>query len=162
MGVASCGKTSVGEALAQSLGVRFVEGDRLHPDANIAKMSSGIALSDDDRWPWLASIGRNLAGGEGAIASCSALKRSYREAIAKAAGRPVLFVFLSGSRELLESRIRNRTGHFMPPSLLDSQLATLEVPGPDEPAIAIDIAEPVDVIVARARSFLLQRSATHA
>jgi gluconokinase len=146
----------VGEALAAALNVPFVEGDRLHPKANIAKMSAGTPLTDDDRWPWLAEIGRSMQGNTGVIASCSALKRSYREAIAQAAGRPVNFIFLSGSRTLLESRIRERKGHFMPPSLLASQLATLEPPGPAEIAIRLDIAEPVEVLAARAESFLLE------
>ena len=161
MGVTSCGKTSVGEALAKSLCIQFVEGDSFHPAANIDKMSSGIPLTDEDRWPWRASIGRSLAGQGGIIASCSALKRSYREAIARAAERQVLYVFLCGSRDLLEQRIGDRKGHFMPPSLLESQLATLEVPGPDEPAITIDIAEPIEQLVGRARNFLLERNVRH-
>ncbi|MBI2720295.1 MAG: gluconokinase [Rhizobiales bacterium] len=155
MGVTSCGKTTVGEALAHRLGVAFVEGDRLHPAENIAKMSAGIALNDDDRWPWLAKIGEALKGTTGIIASCSALKRSYREAIATAAGRPVRFVFLQGDRELLATRIAARRNHFMPPALLDSQLATLEPPAPDERAVAIDIALAPDAIVERAADFLL-------
>ena len=155
MGVASCGKTTIGEALARRLGVRFIEGDRLHGPDNIAKMSAGIALSDDDRWPWLERVGLSLAGVGGAIAACSALKRSYRQAIAKAAGRPVSFIHLHGSREVLAERIASRKGHFMPASLLDSQLAALEMPGPDEPAISIDISGTAEDIIARAEAFLL-------
>ena len=155
MGVASCGKTTVGEALARRLGVPFVEGDRLHPKANIAKMSAGIPLTDADRWPWLAGIGEAMRGTSGIIASCSALKKAYREKIAETAGRPVFFVFLSGSRTLLEARIAARKDHFMPASLLASQFATLEVPGADERAIAIDIALPPEEIVARAVEFLV-------
>lgn len=154
MGVASCGKTSVGEAVAQRLGAVFVEGDKLHPAANIAKMSAGIPLTDDDRWPWLTEIGRTLAGGDGRIASCSALKRAYRERIAEAAGRPVAFIFLDGSRELLQARIAARKGHFMPPSLLESQLQTLERPASDEWALRLDIAEPVPELVAKAAAWL--------
>ena len=155
MGVTSCGKTSVGEALGLRLGVDFIEGDKLHPPANIAKMSAGMPLTDADRWPWLGEIGTRLMGPGGRIASCSALKRSYRQALAEAARRPVTFVFLNGSRELLTERIRSRTGHFMPPSLLDSQLATLEVPGSGEQFIALDVALPVPEIVSQVAAFLL-------
>lgn len=157
MGVASCGKTSVGEGLAERLGVRFVEGDRLHPAANVAKMSAGIPLGDDDRWPWLTKVGETLRGHDGVIASCSALKRIYRDRITSAAQRPVLFVFLDGSRELLERRIGERKGHFMPPSLLASQLATLERPAPPELAQRFDIDQSVAGIVDQARSWLLQQ-----
>ena len=154
MGVTSCGKTVVGEGLAKKLGVAFIEGDKLHPAANVAKMSSGVPLTDEDRWPWLEEIGRSLAGTEGKIASCSALKRVYRERIAKAAGRPVAFVFLDGSRELLSQRINARKNHFMPPSLLDSQLKTLEPPGADENALRLNIADTVPVLVDKAASWL--------
>ena len=156
MGVASCGKTSVGEALAARLGAEFIEGDRLHPRANVEKMSAGIPLTDEDRWPWLGLVGESLRGEDGRIASCSALKRAYREHIAARAGRPVAFVFLDGSQPLLEQRIAARKGHFMPPSLLASQLATLERPSSGERARAFDIARPVDDIVAEASAWLLQ------
>lgn len=154
MGVASCGKTTIGEALARRLGARFIEGDTLHAPESIAKMSRGEALTDDDRWPWLTRVGAHLQGGGPAVASCSALKRSYRDAISRAAGRPVYFIHLHGSRDLLAARIAGRTGHFMPPSLLDSQLATLEMPQPDERAITLDIANPPEQIVAQAEAFL--------
>jgi gluconokinase len=150
MGVSSCGKTSVGEALAKRLGATFIEGDKLHPAANIAKMSAGTPLTDDDRWPWLEQVGRALAGEDGRIASCSALKRVYRERIAQAAGRPVAFVFLDGSREVLQARINKRRNHFMPPSLLDSQLKTLEPPGSEENALRLDIANPVAELAEKA------------
>ena len=154
MGVASCGKTSVGELLAEKLSAHFVEGDRLHPSKNVAKMSAGNPLTDEDRWPWLAAVGGALAGREGAVGSCSALKRVYREAIAKAAQRKVHFIYLSGSRELLQERINARQGHFMPPSLLDSQLRTLEEPGADELAFKLDIADPVEVLAQKAKAWL--------
>jgi gluconokinase len=157
MGVASCGKTSVGQALAAALGVDFIEGDRLHPKANVEKMSAGIPLTDEDRWPWLSLVGEALQGSSGRIASCSALKRSYREHIAAAAARPVSFVFLDGSVELLRQRIAARKGHFMPPSLLASQLATLERPASDERAKAFDTGISVDDIVAQACVWLLQQ-----
>ena len=156
MGVASCGKTSVGEALAAGLGATFTEGDRLHPKANVDKMSAGIPLTDDDRWPWLTLIGETLRGRDGRIASCSALKRAYREHIIAKAGRRVAFIFLDGSSTILEQRIAARKGHFMPPSLLASQLATLERPGSDELARAFDIARPVEEIVAEASAWLMQ------
>jgi gluconokinase len=155
MGVASCGKTCVGELLAEKLGAHFIEGDRLHPAANVAKMSAGNPLNDEDRWPWLKAIGESLAGDEAIVASCSALKRVYREAIAKAAQRPVYFVYLHGSRELLEQRIGARKGHFMPASLLDSQLATLQMPEPDERALRLDIVLPVSELAERAKAWLL-------
>lgn len=155
MGVTSCGKTTLGEALAEALHVKFVEGDKLHPASNIAKMSSGQPLNDDDRWPWLAKVGEALQDGEGIIASCSSLKRAYRDLITAKAGRPVIFVHLHGSRQLLAERIAVRKGHFMPPTLLDSQLATLEMPGTGENFITIEIAAPLDVQVAQASTALL-------
>ncbi|MEO9167117.1 MAG: gluconokinase [Aestuariivirga sp.] len=157
MGVSSCGKTTVGEEFAKRLGVGFIEGDKLHPAANVDKMSSGVALTDEDRWPWLAEVGKALGGTHGVIGSCSALKKIYRHRIAEAAGRPVAFIFLDGNRELLETRIVARKGHFMPPSLLDSQLKTLEPPGPDEWAVRLDIAQHVDELVAEATAFLQER-----
>jgi gluconokinase len=149
MGVSSCGKTAVGERLAAELHAPFVEGDKLHPPANIEKMSSGIALNDDDRWPWLDRIGLAMRGDAAIVASCSALKKSYRQRLAKAAQRPVIFVFLHGTRELLAARISARKHHFMPPSLLDSQLAALEPLDGEEEAIVCDIRVPVAEIVAR-------------
>jgi gluconokinase len=157
MGVSSCGKTSVGLALAEKLGATFVEGDKLHPKTNIEKMTAGIALTDDDRWPWLAEVGQSVRGHSGMIASCSALKRGYRKHIVDAAGRPVSFVFLDGSPALLEKRIALRRDHFMPPSLLKSQLATLEPPGPEERAKRFDVALPVNIIVEQAAEWLLQQ-----
>ena len=158
MGVTSCGKTSVGEALAERLGAQFIEGDKLHPSANVAKMSSGTPLTDEDRWPWLSQIGQALSGTEGKIASCSALKRVYRERIAEAAARPVAFVFLDGSAELLEARIKARRNHFMPPSLLKSQLETLERPGADEKALRLDIAKPLAELVNEAANWLAKEN----
>jgi gluconokinase len=150
MGVTSCGKTSVGEALAEELGARFVEGDKLHPEANVKKMSSGVPLTDEDRWPWLQIIGDALSGADGVVASCSALKKIYRDKLCDAAGRRVFFVFLQGTPELLKQRIEARKGHFMPPSLLESQLRTLEPPAHPEQFVALDIARPVPTIVAEA------------
>ncbi|HEY4152825.1 MAG TPA: gluconokinase, partial [Pseudolysinimonas sp.] len=145
MGVSGSGKTTVGAALADALGVRFVDGDALHPAANVAKMAAGIPLEDADRAPWLDAIGAVLASGP-VVVACSALKRTYRDRLRAAA--PMLeLVFLDGSRELLASRMTARPGHFMPASLLDSQLATLERPTPDEHAFGADSSEPVAEIV---------------
>ncbi len=155
MGVTSCGKTTLGEALAAALQVKFVEGDRLHPPSNIAKMSAGIPLTDEDRWPWLAQVGEALQGHQGVIASCSSLKRSYRDVMRAKAARPVVFIHLHGSRDMLASRIAARKNHFMPPSLLDSQLATLEPPGRDENVVMIDIAWPLETQLSFAKSALL-------
>jgi len=154
MGVAGCGKTTIAQALAARLGARMIEGDRLHSAANIAKMSAGTPLTDEDRWPWLGQIGAALAGSEGVVAACSALKRVYRETIARGAGRPVAFVFLSGDRSLIEARMHLRTGHFMPTSLLDSQFATLQEPTAGELAVTLDLAQPPDIITDQAIAFL--------
>jgi gluconokinase len=158
MGVTSCGKTSVGEGLAVELHCPFVEGDKLHPAANITKMSAGTPLADDDRWPWLEIIGKAMKAecdkGHGVVASCSALKKSYRQKLAEATGRPITFVFLHGSRDLLAARMAMRKGHFMPTSLLDSQLATIEIPGPEEKALHLDVILPVDELVRRAKAYL--------
>jgi carbohydrate kinase (thermoresistant glucokinase family) len=146
MGVSGSGKTTVGAALADALGLRFVDGDALHPVANVAKMAAGIPLDDDDRAPWLDAIGAVLAGGP-VVVACSALKRAYRDRLRAAAPRLEL-VFLDGDRELLASRMVARPGHFMPASLLDSQLATLEPPTADEQALTVDVSAPVVEIVA--------------
>lgn len=148
MGVSGCGKSSVGFELAKRLGARFIDGDDLHPAENKAKMAAGIPLNDDDRWPWLDLVGQALAEDllGGTIVACSALKRGYRERILAAAPGTV-FVHLTGSRDLLWQRMSSRPNHFMPVSLLDSQLATLEQLDPDEPGASFDIAQPVDQIV---------------
>ena len=140
MGVSSCGKSSVASALAEQHEAIFLDADDYHPASNIEKMSRGDALNDEDRWPWLQHFANTMANQKGlAIGACSALKRIYRERLTEAAGEPILFIHLHGSRDLLEQRIAARENHFMPPSLLESQLATLESPDPDEHAITIDI-----------------------
>ncbi|MCK0167097.1 gluconokinase [Jannaschia sp. S6380] len=142
MGVTSTGKTLMGSKLAEALHGRFIDGDDLHPQANVDKMARGEPLDDRDRAPWLDRIGRALAGGEGTmVVACSALKRAYRDRIRDAAG-PVVFVHLTGPRELIAKRMTRREGHFMPVSLLESQLATLEPPGPGERSIELDIERP--------------------
>ena len=148
MGVSGSGKSTVGALLAQRLGGGFVDADSLHSPANIARMAAGHPLTDADRWPWLAAVGNTLSttGAAGIVVACSTLKRSYREAILVQA--PVTkFVHLRGSRELLSQRIGHREGHFMPVSLLASQLATLEPLETDEPGVTVDIApEPAAIV----------------
>jgi carbohydrate kinase (thermoresistant glucokinase family) len=149
MGVSGCGKSSVGLALAEALGARFIDGDDLHPEANKAKMSAGIPLDDSDRWPWLDLVGQALT--PNTVIACSALKRVYRERIL--AGAPnTFFVHLDGSREILEQRLSARSGHFMPATLLDSQLAILEPLGSDEAGVVIDIDQPISRIIALAEA----------
>jgi gluconokinase len=151
MGVSGCGKSSVGALLASRLGLRFAEGDALHPPANVEKMAKGTPLTDDDRWPWLTRIGRDIAAaqgaGEGIVVSCSALKRSYRDLLRREAGGALQFVYLEGSHALLLSRMGARTGHFMPVALLDSQLATLEVPTGEPGVVNVSIDQSVEHIV---------------
>lgn len=148
MGVAGCGKSAVGAALAARLGAVYLDGDDLHPPENIAKMSRGEPLSDADRWPWLTLVGRKLADPDGIlILGCSALRRRYRDHIRKEAGVPVIFVHLAGSRALIAARMAARAGHFMPTSLIDSQFAALEPPDPDESAVTVDIDRPLERIV---------------
>lgn len=156
MGVAGCGKSSVGAALSAAMGLPYVDGDDLHPSANIAKMSAGQPLTDVDRLPWLDLVGQALRPGP-MIIGCSALRRAYRERITAAAGGPVCFVHLAGSRAVIEARMRARQGHFMPPALLDSQFATLEPPAPDENAISVDIDQPMARIVAAVQTALSAR-----
>ena len=159
MGVSGSGKSTLGERLGAALGVPFRDADEFHPAANIARMTSGVALEDADRWPWLDAIGAAIRATQGGVViACSALRRVYRDRIRAAAGRPVTFVFLDGSRPVLAARLGGRKGHFMPPSLLDSQLATLEPPTADEHAIRVSIDLPVaaelDSVLARLRDAL--------
>jgi gluconokinase len=151
MGVCGSGKTLIGTRLARALGVEFVEGDAYHSPENVARMAAGIPLTDEDRQWWLAAIATRLdaarRAGLGLVVSCSALKRGYRDVL-RAGRADVQFVHLEGSRALLEERLAGRRGHFMPSSLLDSQLATLEPPSADEHAWVCDIAEAPEVIVA--------------
>ena len=145
MGVSGCGKSHIGAAFAKAIGATFIDGDDLHPPANIAKMSRGEPLNDTDRAPWLTEVGRTL--GVDTVIACSALKRSYRDQIRSVAGGPVTFLLLRGKRETLLDRMSNRPGHFMPPSLLDSQLATLEFPAPDETFLVAEIENTPEQIV---------------
>ncbi len=150
MGASGCGKSTLGRELAAALRVPFVEGDTLHSEANVAKMRAGIALDDSDREPFLVSVADALvaAGPRGAVISCSALKRSYRDLIRARAGA-VTFVWPRLERAALAERLAQRHDHYMPASLLDSQLATLEPPAGDERAIVVDGAEPTASQVAK-------------
>ena len=150
MGVSGAGKTTIGQPLAGRLGWTFQEGDALHPARNIARMKAGIALTDADRRPWLEAIAMRIdaliAAGQSAVITCSALKRAYRDVLTR--GRPqVRFVFLNGSVSTLKKRLARRHGHFMPSSLLPSQIADLEAPVASERAIDIDIDQPVEAQV---------------
>jgi gluconokinase len=145
MGVSGTGKSTVGAALAAELRVPFVEGDDLHPEANRAKMASGIPLTDDDRAPWLDAVAASLSG-EPVVVACSALKRRYRDRL-RVAAPDLVVVFLHGTPELLAARMEGREGHFMPTSLLRSQLDTLEEPAADEGVIPVDVALRPDEIV---------------
>ncbi|WP_431298629.1 gluconokinase [Tabrizicola sp. BL-A-41-H6] len=149
MGVSGCGKSSVGEGLAARLGIPYRDGDDLHPPSNVQKMRAGVPLTDDDRWPWLDRVAQVLATEAPVIVGCSALRRTYRDRLRAGAGGPIRFIHLTGSRNVIAGRMAARTGHYMPPSLLDSQFAALEVPGPDE-ALAIDIDQPLDAIITAA------------
>jgi gluconokinase len=153
MGVSGCGKSEVGARLAQALGADFIEGDRYHSAASVRKMSAGISLTDDDRAGWLARLREELARacheGRSVVLACSALKRAYRDTL-RGSGCTLRFVHLHGDRALIAERMKARTGHYMPPSLLDSQLRDLEALQPDEEGAVLDIAEPPEVLVARA------------
>ncbi|WP_415976376.1 gluconokinase [Rhodococcus sp. 077-4] len=142
MGVSGCGKSTVSQLLSVELGAAFSDADDHHPEVNIDKMRRGIALDDADRAPWLHTLGTWVAHhdrlGSRTVLACSALRRSYREQL-RSAVPTVVFVHLSGTRDAISARLRARTGHFMPPELLDSQLSSLEPLGPDEAGVTIDI-----------------------
>ena len=150
MGVSGSGKSTIASALAERLGWTFEDGDRFHPASNVAKMSAGHPLTDEDRRPWLQAIadeiGRVCRAGGHLVVACSALKRAYRDVLV-GARTDVRFVFLDGSPALIADRLARRKGHFMPPGLLDSQFRTLEPPQADEQAITAPIDAPVETIV---------------
>jgi carbohydrate kinase, thermoresistant glucokinase family len=156
MAVSGGGKTTVGRALAQDLGWRFVDADDLHPPANVQKMSRSDPLTDADREPWLldvrATIDASVAAGDSLVVACSALKRGYRHTLGGGL-REVRFVYLQASRDALLQRLANRRGHFAGPGLLDSQLAALEEPDAEE-AVILDAMLPLETLVAQARKML--------
>ncbi|MGR8011467.1 gluconokinase [Streptomyces hypolithicus] len=155
MGVAGTGKTTIGPLLAGRLGVPYAEGDDFHPPANIAKMSAGTPLDDSDRWPWLDAIGQWAHGraGLGGVVSSSALKRAYRDRL-RAAAPGAVFLHLTGDRRLIEERMRERRGHFMPTALLDSQYAALQPLQEDEAGVAVDVSGTPHDIAERAAAAL--------
>ena len=153
MGVSGSGKSTLAAGLAQREGWPLLEGDTFHPPANIAKMQAGIPLTDADRWPWLRAVAARMdelqAAGQSAVVACSVLKRSYRDILIGQRPDTVL-VYLRAPKDLIARRMAGRKGHFMPPALLDSQLATLEEPGPDEAPIIIDTSTSPDAALAEA------------
>ena len=155
-GVSGAGKTTVGKLVARELGWHFLEADDFHPAANIEKMRIGDPLTDEDRWPWLdclrKQIAQSLSNGENAVLACSALKRSYRDRLR--VNDEVKFVFLRGDYALVEKQLRNRHGHFMNPALLRSQFADLEEPGPDEDALAIKLGRTLKELVTEIKTKL--------
>jgi len=158
MGVSGSGKTTLAKGCATHYSLPFIEGDDYHPQSNLNQMAQGIALGDDDRWPWLDQLGQaikekaRLKGG--AIASGSSLKKRYRQYLAQVIAKPLVFVYLHGSREGLMQRVSNRKDHIMPPSLLDSQLNTLEIPSSDEPVITVSTDDSVGFIIESIDSIL--------
>lgn len=150
MGVSGCGKSSVGQALAKALQLPFLEGDDFHPPENVARMAAGTPLTDADREGWLRTladrIGEADRQGQGLVLSCSALKRSYRDLLRQGTAH-LRFVYLHGDAEVLRQRMAARTRHYMPASLLDSQLATLEPPAPDENSLAFDVIQPMEEVI---------------
>ena len=162
MGVSGSGKSTIAAMLAERIGWIYVDGDWLHPAANVAKMQGGTPLTDADRWPWLQAIARRVdalnAEGNGAVVACSALKRAYREVLL--GGRPgARLAYLDGDPATVEQRLASRDGHFMPPALLASQFAALEAPQADEHPIVVSIEDPPEAIVAALVSALGSRAA---
>jgi gluconokinase len=152
MGVSGAGKTTIGETLAAQLGWPYEDADTFHPASNVAKMSTGQPLTDEDRWPWLkaiaAEIDRVCDGGEHVVIGCSALKRTYRDVLMHGRG-DIRLVYLDGTQALIADRLSHRKGHFMPPGLLISQFAALQPPTPDERPVTVSIDAEVEVIVDR-------------
>jgi len=159
MGVSGCGKTTVGRMLGEALGWPFFDADDFHPEANVAKMRAGTPLTDDDRWPWLdrlvAEMGAIDHRGDHAVLGCSALRQAYRDRLARAGD--VRFVYLKGDRDTIAARLASRSGHYMPPTLLDSQLATLEEP---TDAIVVDVRLTAEEQVAAIRFALSREQAS--
>ncbi|WP_298921988.1 gluconokinase [uncultured Roseobacter sp.] len=148
MGVSGCGKTSIGMAFAEAIGAGFIDGDDLHPEANVKKMARGEPLNDADRRPWLAEVAAQFRKSQdGLVIGCSALRRKYRDWLRDGAGGKIVFLHLSGTRDVIAERMRARKDHFMPLSLLDSQFSALEPPQADELSVTVDIDQSITDIV---------------
>lgn len=162
MGVSGCGKSTLGALLARRLGCAFLEGDAFHDDEAIAKMRGGSPLTDDDRWPWLDRLGtaiRETLDAEGqVVVACSALRRRYRERLRAAGGAPIRFVLLDVDRDELARRLTQRADHYMPPSLLESQLSTLERPGPDEAVFTLNALAPPEELCENVQAWLAEET----
>lgn len=162
MGVSGSGKSTLGGLLAGKLDCPFLEGDDFHDASAVAKMQSGQPLDDEDRWPWLdrlgAAVGEALASGDRVVVACSALRRSYRERLRQAIDAPTRFVLLDAGHDELLRRLTQRAGHYMPASLLDSQLATLERPDADEAVFTLDAAAPPERLCEIAQAWLEERA----
>lgn len=158
LGVSGTGKTTVGQAVSSQIGKPFIEGDEFHPSENVKKMSSGIPLNDDDRFPWLAAIAQSAretaATHGGVVVACSGLKKAYRDILRQQASEEVIMVLLEGEPALLRQRHEGRKGHFMPPSMLDSQLDTLEVPTSDELVLSVHVDASISDIAHQVIEFL--------
>jgi gluconokinase len=163
MGVCGSGKSLLAAQLAQALGAQFIEGDEHHPPRNVQRMAAGLALDDADRWPWLDALAAALARarheGQGAVLACSALKRAYRDRLRRGGAPDLRLIHLDGAPELLAERLTARRDHYMPPSLLASQLATLEVPAADEGALRLDAAQDPQTLLQAALASLQPRTA---
>lgn len=157
MGVSGTGKTSLGRALSARLDIPYVDGDDLHPSSNISLMAAGRPLGDAERWPWLDRVGAVLRDRAPVIVGCSALRRVYRDRLRAVAGPGLRLLHLTGPVAVIADRMRARAGHYMPPALLDSQLATLEPPGPDEAAADLDITLSLPALTAEAVRALRQQ-----
>jgi len=161
MGVSGSGKSTIADTLGQRLGWIVEDGDEFHPPSNVQKMSAGVPLTDDDRWPWLraiaAEIERRRAESINIIIACSALKRAYRDVLVQG-HRDIRIVYLRGAKDLIADRLKARKGHFMPPGLLDSQFMTLEEPTADEHPFIVDIDAPVGDIADRIVTLLHEES----
>lgn len=158
MGVSASGKSTIGRELADVLGAPFVDADDLHPEENKARMTAGTALTDEHRLPWLHAVGRAMRAetdaGHDVVVACSALRRTYRDVLREGTGHDVAFLHLTAPREVLAARIAARRGHFMPASLLDSQLATLEPLADDETGVVVDVSGSVTDVVGQASAWL--------
>lgn len=162
MGVSGSGKSTLGARLAGRLGCTFLEGDTFHSEESVAKMRAAVPLTDEDRWPWLDRLGAAMGDAAAAsglvVAACSALKRIYRERLAAASRVPTAFVMLEATSQELARRMSGRPDHYMPPSLLDSQLRTLEWPGPDEPVLILDSSDTPDALCEQVHAWLAQET----